>query len=145
MGIKSKEARKYIFNCLDDMMQVRREPPLELLLKTFFEFSHAAGCQTATSCHSAGEHDKPGGDRHPGREGRQAGVHRPAEEDADAGRGQADHAHEDSEPPLCHHDTPAALPSQLTVRRHLQACADAQPGRFIDDQLDVFLVLVSSD
>lgn len=23
MGIKSKEARKYIFNCLDDMMQVR--------------------------------------------------------------------------------------------------------------------------
>lgn len=22
MGIKSKEARKYIFNCLDDMMQV---------------------------------------------------------------------------------------------------------------------------
>lgn len=24
MGIKSKEARKYIFNCLDDMMQVRR-------------------------------------------------------------------------------------------------------------------------
>lgn len=30
MGIKSKEARKYIFNCLDDMMQVRREPPLEL-------------------------------------------------------------------------------------------------------------------
>ncbi len=26
MGIKSKEARKYIFNCLDDMMQVRKEP-----------------------------------------------------------------------------------------------------------------------
>lgn len=25
MGIKSKEARKYIFNCLDDMMQVTRE------------------------------------------------------------------------------------------------------------------------
>lgn len=25
MGIKSKEARKYIFNCLDDMMQVRKE------------------------------------------------------------------------------------------------------------------------
>lgn len=24
MGIKSKEARKYIFNCLDDMMQVNR-------------------------------------------------------------------------------------------------------------------------
>ena len=23
-GIKSKEARKYVFNCLDDMMQVRR-------------------------------------------------------------------------------------------------------------------------
>lgn len=23
MGIKSKEARKYIFNCLDDMMQVK--------------------------------------------------------------------------------------------------------------------------
>lgn len=26
MGIKSKEARKYIFNCLDDMMQVRTQP-----------------------------------------------------------------------------------------------------------------------
>ena len=25
MGIKSKEARKYIFNCLDDMMQVREQ------------------------------------------------------------------------------------------------------------------------
>lgn len=24
MGIKSKEARKYIFNCLDDMMQVEK-------------------------------------------------------------------------------------------------------------------------
>lgn len=33
MGIKSKEARKYIFNCLDDMMQVRREPQLELFKK----------------------------------------------------------------------------------------------------------------
>lgn len=27
MGIKSKEARKYIFNCLDDMMQVRTASP----------------------------------------------------------------------------------------------------------------------
>lgn len=26
MGVKSKEARKYIFNCLDDMMQVRTRP-----------------------------------------------------------------------------------------------------------------------
>lgn len=26
-GVKSKEARKYIFNCLDDMMQVRRPRP----------------------------------------------------------------------------------------------------------------------
>lgn len=26
MGVKSKEARKYIFNCLDDMMQVRTQP-----------------------------------------------------------------------------------------------------------------------
>lgn len=25
-GVKSKEARKYIFNCLDDMMQVRTQP-----------------------------------------------------------------------------------------------------------------------
>lgn len=25
MGVKSKEARKYIFNCLDDMMQVRTQ------------------------------------------------------------------------------------------------------------------------
>lgn len=25
MGIKSKEARKYIFNCLDDMMQVEED------------------------------------------------------------------------------------------------------------------------
>lgn len=27
MGVKSKEARKYIFNCLDDMMQVRTPGP----------------------------------------------------------------------------------------------------------------------
>lgn len=78
------------------------------------------GQQTVTSCLSAGEHDQPGGDGHPGREGRQAGVHRPVEEDADAGRRQADHAHEDSEPPLCHHDAPAALPPQLTVSQHGQ-------------------------
>lgn len=76
--------------------------------------------QTVTSCLSAGEHDQPGGDGHPGWEGRQAGVHRPVEEDADAGRRQADHAHEDSEPPLCHHDAPAALPPQLTVSQHGQ-------------------------
>lgn len=65
----------------------------------------------------AGEHDKPGRHRHPGREGGQARVHRPAEEDADAGRGQTHHADEDAESPVCHHDTPAALPSQLTVRK----------------------------
>lgn len=70
----------------------------------------------------AGEHDKPGGDGHLGREGRQAGVHRPAEEDADARRRQTHHAHEDAEPPLCYHDTPAALPSQLTVS-HSDDCA----------------------
>lgn len=34
MGIKSKEARKYIFNCLDDMMQVRQ---YVLLMMDFFQ------------------------------------------------------------------------------------------------------------
>lgn len=108
MGIKSKEARKYIFNCLDDMMQV-----------SFFPFLYTSHSRKPldkpTSCGSAGEHDEPGGDGHLGREGGPAGVHRPAEEDADAGRRQAHHAHEDAEPPLRYHDAPAALPSQLTV------------------------------
>lgn len=31
MGIKSKEARKYIFNCLDDMMQVRKEDSFQVI------------------------------------------------------------------------------------------------------------------
>lgn len=62
MGIKSKEARKYIFNCLDDMMQVTRE-----LFVSNSAPEHAR--QTLTSCPPAGKHDKPGGHRHPGREG----------------------------------------------------------------------------
>lgn len=36
-GIKSKEARKYIFNCLDDMAQVRRNTVThrQLILSTY--------------------------------------------------------------------------------------------------------------
>lgn len=38
MGIKSKEARKYIFNCLDDMMQV--DGFLSEHLIRFLRFTH---------------------------------------------------------------------------------------------------------
>lgn len=47
MGIKSKEARKYIFNCLDDMMQVRRERGGDDRPGTLQTFT---GHQTVTSC-----------------------------------------------------------------------------------------------
>ena len=80
---------------------------------------------------SAGEHDKPGGDRHLGGEGRPTGIHRPAEEDADTRRRQTDHTHEDTESPFCYHDAPAALPSQLTVSQQLCGlmiiCSDCVP------------------
>ena len=67
--------------------------------------------------HAAGEHDPPGRDGRAGGEGGPPGVHRPAEEDAHAGRGQEGHAHQDPQPPLRHHEPPAALPPQLPVRR----------------------------
>lgn len=40
MGIKSKEARKYIFNCLDDMMQVHAG-----LSRSTTRFPHSSPCQ----------------------------------------------------------------------------------------------------
>lgn len=131
MGIKSKEARKYIFNCLDDMMQVELSGlnVIHTWNNNKVQFLNVKKVRTiwgvGVLCFMgmldklrapAGEHDEPGGHRHPGWEGRQTGVHRPTEEDADAGRRQEDHAHEDPEPPFCYHDTPAALPSQLPVR-----------------------------
>lgn len=36
MGIKSKEARKYIFNCLDDMMQVRTDASFQMSCRNCF-------------------------------------------------------------------------------------------------------------
>lgn len=65
----------------------------------------------------AGEHDHPGGHRHPGREGRQTGVHWPAKEDAYSRCRQEDHTHEDAEPSFRYHDAPSAFPPQLTVRQ----------------------------
>lgn len=68
-----------------------------------------------------GEHDvRPGGERHAGGEGRQEGVHRPVNQDADHRRGQKDHAHRNAQPPFCYHVTSARFSTQLTVCARLQ-------------------------
>uniref|UniRef100_A0A3Q4G3S0 non-specific serine/threonine protein kinase n=1 Tax=Neolamprologus brichardi TaxID=32507 RepID=A0A3Q4G3S0_NEOBR len=50
MGIKSKEARKYIFNCLDDMMQVRSYTVLETAaVSRYFKCCFLFGANLYTS------------------------------------------------------------------------------------------------
>ncbi|XP_035765151.1 homeodomain-interacting protein kinase 2 [Neolamprologus brichardi] len=58
MGIKSKEARKYIFNCLDDMMQVRSYTVLETAaVSRYFKccFLFGANCRVFQMTSTGGQ------------------------------------------------------------------------------------------
>ncbi len=88
----------------------------------------------------AGEYDhRLGGQRHAGREGRQKRVYWPADQDADHWRRQENNTHRNTQPPLCHNDTLAGLPSQHTVSwttptlglcSFLKSCLDRWPCLF---------------
>lgn len=64
-----------------------------------------------------GKHDiRSGGERHAGREGRQEGVHRLVNQDADHRCRQEDHPGRNTQPPFCHYVSSPWFPAQHTVR-----------------------------
>ncbi len=139
MGIKSKEARKYIFNCLDDMMQVDGNFLKHQIYCLCFCTSDSVFTLDTNLANTYWGHDIAfttkylldlnlcyllfagelvlsfGGHGHVGWEGWQARVYRPLEADAPFGCRQKDHTHKNSGSPLCHNEPPHGLSPQRSV------------------------------